>query len=165
MSILTGLQHGTMNYGETNIPIRDTHLFPRIEFINYHPETITRSKTTLLFNDAVLSTPSQVAPISHKDYPQSPFSALPSASSPRHSPASSHSVKATPNARRPRSWLSIAERREICQYRDSHPELTHTQIAAVFDVSRSAVSKILKQKMTWLCIKDKLTQAQRDLRY
>ena len=43
-------------------------------------------------------------------------------------------------------------RRQICIHARDHPGLKQEDIAAVFGVERSTVSKILKQKARWLSV-------------
>lgn len=54
------------------------------------------------------------------------------------------------NKKRPKARIDGAARKRICQYAQLHPDLRQADIAAVFNVERSTVSKILKQKVQWL---------------
>lgn len=57
---------------------------------------------------------------------------------------------APPSKKRPKARIDGAARKQICQYAQLHPDLRQADIAAVFNVERSTVSKILKQKAKWL---------------
>ena len=46
--------------------------------------------------------------------------------------------------------LSDADRRKLCEYAERNPDLRHELVGLQFNVERSTVSKILKQKHRWL---------------
>ncbi|KAJ3568117.1 hypothetical protein NP233_g5926 [Leucocoprinus birnbaumii] len=57
--------------------------------------------------------------------------------------------------------LTNALRKEICLYQQSHPHQKQEEIAQRFGVERSTVSKILKEKKTWLNIEDGVAEPPR----
>lgn len=54
--------------------------------------------------------------------------------------------------KRPKARIDGLTRKRICQYVDFHPDMRQTDVAAVFQVERSTISKILKQKHKWLAL-------------
>ncbi|KAK3046093.1 hypothetical protein LTR09_012386 [Extremus antarcticus] len=60
------------------------------------------------------------------------------------------SATSTPSAPTPRKILTDFDRKRICQYAEDHPNSKQTEIGAVFDIERSTVSKILRQKDKYL---------------
>lgn len=60
-------------------------------------------------------------------------------------------VPALPMAqKRPKARIDSAARKRICQFAEVNPEMRQADVAAAFNVERSTVSKILKQKAKWL---------------
>lgn len=57
--------------------------------------------------------------------------------------------------------LTNALRKEICIYQQQHPHQKQEEIAQRFGVERSTVSKILKEKKTWLNIEDGIAEPPR----
>lgn len=57
--------------------------------------------------------------------------------------------------------LTNALRKEICLYQQHHPHQKQEEIAQRFGVERSTVSKILKEKKTWLNIEDGVAEPPR----
>lgn len=52
--------------------------------------------------------------------------------------------------KRSKAKINTMLRKQICLYSASHPNLRQTDIAVAFNIERSTVSKILKQKRRWL---------------
>lgn len=55
-------------------------------------------------------------------------------------------------SKRPKARIDGSTRKQICQYAEIHPDMRQTDVAAVFHVERSTISKILKQKHKWLAL-------------
>ena len=63
------------------------------------------------------------------------------------------------NAKKSRSQLTFAQKREICQFHSQRPHAKHQQIVDVFkqrypglNIERSTISKILKNKEAFLAV-------------
>lgn len=63
-------------------------------------------------------------------------------------------VPAPVTQKRPKARIDLAARKRICHYAELHPDMRQADVAAVFNVERSTVSKILKQKQKWLSMDD-----------
>lgn len=60
----------------------------------------------------------------------------------------------TPTPSKPRKSLNNKRRKEICKYALGNPDARQEDIATKFDVDRSTVCKILKEKNKWLRLSD-----------
>lgn len=73
-----------------------------------------------------------------------------------HPHSTGHTVSgAAPVAPRPKhrkQRLYNVDRKKICVYHRDHPNVKQEEIARLFGVERSTISKILKQKMKWLAV-------------
>lgn len=50
---------------------------------------------------------------------------------------------------RTRARISSLDKQKICLYRKSHPSIKQSELAAVFHVGRSTISKLLKHQDIW----------------
>lgn len=74
-----------------------------------------------------------------------------SAPQPQHSPVplgAAPSLLNRPKHRKQR--LYNVDRKKICIYHRDHPNIKQEEIARIFGVERSTISKILKHKQKWL---------------
>ncbi|KAK3629686.1 hypothetical protein LTR56_017892 [Elasticomyces elasticus] len=62
-------------------------------------------------------------------------------------PVSATSMRSTPT---PRKTLTDLDPKRMCQYAKEHPNAKQTEIGGIFDVERSTVSKVLRQKEKYL---------------
>ncbi|THH27041.1 hypothetical protein EUX98_g7159 [Antrodiella citrinella] len=72
-----------------------------------------------------------------------------------HAHGTGHIVGGAPNVPRPKhrkQRLYNVDRKKICVYHRDHPNVKQEEIARLFGVERSTISKILKQKMKWLAV-------------
>lgn len=79
----------------------------------------------------------------------------------------SGSGSGTVNGKRTKTKIDDVDRKRICEYAAAHPRQRQGDIAAVFDVERSTVSKILKNRDKWLSIDlgDAYLNRDRTIRY
>lgn len=134
--------------GDGNLPLQSP---------NYHPMTPTS-----------MSSPSYPYPGPHSKSapPRDPspalstVSALTSVSSAsahlRPYPRPSTHVVPIPRAKQKKQRLDNHARKDICLYQDQHPNARQEDIATIFKVERSTISKILKHKTKWLSMPDNL---------
>ena len=71
------------------------------------------------------------------------------------------------NNKRVKTKIDDLDRKRICEYAAAHPRQKQGDIAAVFDIERSTVSKILKQREKWLTVDagDAYLNRDRTIRY
>ena len=62
-----------------------------------------------------------------------------------------------PRMKNKKQRLYNVDRKKICQYHKENPHLRQEEIAKKFNVERSTVSKILKQKAKWMNAPDEET--------
>lgn len=111
---------------------------------------------SLLGNSQTTSSSMSSAPSSrsHQEGPPP----TPSSSRHRHKKSASSSTAATTSPKKPRGGagrkLTDQDRRNICRHREANPSVKQDIIAERFNIERSTVSKILKNKEHWLSIGD-----------
>ncbi|PFH53942.1 hypothetical protein AMATHDRAFT_44982 [Amanita thiersii Skay4041] len=71
-----------------------------------------------------------------------------------HTSATSSPSVAYPSVKHKKQRLTNADRRNICLYADQNPDARQEDMATIWKVERSTVSKILKNKDKWLNIPD-----------
>ena len=64
----------------------------------------------------------------------------------------SGTAPAAPRPKHRKQRLYNVDRKKICVYHRDHPNVKQEEIARLFGVERSTISKILKQKMKWLAV-------------
>lgn len=67
----------------------------------------------------------------------------------------SHAISSDePRTKGRKMRLCNGDRKRMCQMHLDNPDWKQEQLAKLFDVERSTVSKILKNKETWLAVAD-----------
>ncbi|KAF9481187.1 hypothetical protein BDN70DRAFT_876659 [Pholiota conissans] len=89
---------------------------------------------------------------SHHGGPPSSASPVTSSSAPRLSVSSAPTPPRREPPKHTKHRLRDSDRKAICQFHIDHPQMRQEDIGAEFNVERSTISKILKEKARWLNI-------------
>ena len=65
-----------------------------------------------------------------------------------------HNKDKASTSKKSRKILTIAQKKELCQKKESNPRLKNIEIANKYGIGESTVSEILKAKDRWLALED-----------
>ena len=139
--------------GDGNLPLQSP---------SYHPMTPTSMSSPSYTYPCPQS---KSAPESASDPPRVPSPALSAVSALTSVSSASAHLRPYPRpsthiptarSKQKKQRLDNHARKEICLYQEQHPNSRQEDIATIFKVERSTISKILKHKTKWLSMPDNL---------